>query len=308
MTMAGMRIVVIVKALGNAWFDRMADGVREVARTDGLDATALGADDVDPAKQIELVRDAIREHPAAIVVVPNSQEAIADVLGDARRAGIVVVTHESSGQPNADADLEPFDNGAYGRLMMSELAAAMGQRGSYISFIGGRELKSHVEWIEAAHRFALDSCPGITRLGEPIETGELADVAYEATRQVLASGAEVAGFLGGGSTDVIGVARAIREAGLQDRTAVMGTSIPSMAGDDVADNAIDKIFFWDPALAGQALVRLAARLAMGERLGAGADLGVAGYENLAVDPNAGITLLGNAWLSADRSALAQYPF
>jgi simple sugar transport system substrate-binding protein len=308
MTVAGLRIVVIVKALGNSWFDRMADGVRKVARADGLNATTLGADDVDPAKQIQLVRDAIEQHPAAIVVVPNSQHSIAEVLAEARRAGIVVVTHESSGQPNADADLEPFDNDAYGRLMMSELAAAMGHSGSYVSFIGGRELKSHVEWIEAAHRLTLDSYPGITRLGEPVETGEHTDVAYEATRQILAAGADVSGFLGGGSTDVIGIARAIREAGLQHRTTVMGTSLPSMAGDDFSDHAIDKIFFWDPGLAGQALVRLAARLATGEHVGGGADLGIAGYEKLGADANDGMTLVGNAWLSADQSSLARYPF
>ena len=46
----------------------------------------------------------------------------------------------------------------------------------------------------------------------------------------------------------------------------MGTSLPSVAGEFLNDGAVDKIFLWDPLVAGQAQVKLALMLIKGRRL------------------------------------------
>ena len=72
----------------------------------------------------------IPQKPTAITVVPNSPETLQNVLGQARGQGIKVVSHEATGIQNADIDIEAFDNAAFGRQIMQNLAQCMGQQGN----------------------------------------------------------------------------------------------------------------------------------------------------------------------------------
>ena len=60
-----------------------------------------------------------------------------NVLGQARAQGIKVVSHEATGIQNADIDIEAFDNAAYGRQIMQNLAQCMGQQGKYVAIRRG---------------------------------------------------------------------------------------------------------------------------------------------------------------------------
>ena len=121
-----IRIVTVVKRTGIGWFERMEQGIKQFASQNGIDASMVGAADADPQKQADIIQNLIKEKPDAITVVPNSPEALEDVLKQARTAGIKVVTHEAGNQVNTDVDIEAFDNLAYGSQFMDELASCMG--------------------------------------------------------------------------------------------------------------------------------------------------------------------------------------
>src|SRR5262245_2207369 len=79
-----IRIVTVVKRTGIGWFERMEQGIKQFAAQNGVDATMTGASDADPQKQADIIRKLIGEKPDAITVVPNSPEALEDVLKQAR--------------------------------------------------------------------------------------------------------------------------------------------------------------------------------------------------------------------------------
>ena len=108
--------------------------------------------------------------------------------------------------------------------------------------------------------------------------------------------------------DVAGIGRAVREAGFQGKTCVMGTSLPSVAGEFLNDGAVDKIFLWDPLVAGQAQVKLALMLIKGEKIVPGLDLGLPGYRTLKRIPGTPHGLAGSGWIAIDKSNVRQYPF
>jgi len=83
-----VRIVTVVKRTGIVWFERMQEGVKQFAAQNGVDATMTGAADADREKQADIVRKLIAEKPNAITVVPNSPEALEEVLKQARAAAI----------------------------------------------------------------------------------------------------------------------------------------------------------------------------------------------------------------------------
>jgi simple sugar transport system substrate-binding protein len=302
------RIVTVVKVRGLSWFDRMGEGIRRFAARTGVDARMTAADDASPAKQVAIVRRLIAQKPAAITVVPNSPGSLEGVLARAKRAGIFVVTHEASNQRNTHVDIEPFDNTAYGAHLMDNLAKCMGGSGRYVSFVGHRSAQSHMEWVRGASAAAKARYPGIRRVGPVVESLENAGVAYRKARALLAEHPDIKGFHGSSAVDVAGIGRAIREAGRQRTTCVMGTSSPATVGSYFEDGSVDKIFLWDPAVAGQAQLRLALRLIDGRRVGPGLDLGLPGYRNLKRVPGSPRGLHGSAWIDVDRSNAGKFPF
>jgi simple sugar transport system substrate-binding protein len=305
---SGTRIATVVKVRGLSWFERMRDGIEQFAARTGIDATFRAASDASPAKQVRLVRRLIARRPDAITVVPNSPAALERVLARARRAGIVVVTHEASNQRNTDVDIEAFDNRAFGAHLMDKLAACMGGSGSYVAFVGHRSAQSHMQWVRAAKARAETSYPAIERIGRPIESLEDEEIAYRKAKAVLAAHPDIEGFQSSSAASVAGIGRAIREAGRQDTTCVMGTSSPRTVGGHLFDGSVDMIFLWDPAIAGKAQYKLAVRIIAGRSVRPGLDLHLPGYRNLKRIPGSPHGLRGSAWIDVDRSNAHQYPF
>ncbi len=303
-----LRFVNVVKLTGVGWFDRMELGVDAFAADTGIDATQTGADDASPEKQVRIVEDLIAQGVNAITVVPNSPESLEGVFQKARDAGIFIVTHEASAQKNTDADIEAFDNTAYGATIMDNLAECMGGEGEYVAFVGQVTAASHMEWVAGALAQATAEYPGIVRMEEPLESKEDANVAYEQTKELMKKYPNLKGIQGSSANDVVGVGQAIEELGLQDSVCVMGTSLPSMAGKYLETGAIDKIFFWDPALAGQAMLKIAQMLVNGEALSSGMDLGLVGYDDVQQSADVATTWYGTAWVIVDKDNVGDFPF
>jgi simple sugar transport system substrate-binding protein len=303
-----MTMVTVVKLTGIGWFDRMQEGVDAFAQETGIDARQEGGDDASPEKQVAIVQNLIAQAPTVITVVPNSPEALESVLADARAAGNIVVSHEAAGIKNVDANIEAFDNTWYGEQIMINLADCMGGSGEYVSFVGGLTAKTHMTWVEGALAEQEANFPDLTRVEDPIESKEDETVAYERAKEVIAKHPNIKGFQGSAGTDVAGIARAVQEAGLQDQICVMGTSIPSVASKYLDDGSIDKIFFWDPALAGKAMLKIGELLAQGETLSEGTDLGIEGYNSLKKLAGFDNVYVGEAAVIVDKSNVGDYNF
>jgi len=86
------------------------------------------------------------------------------------------------------------------------------------------------------------------------------------------------------------------------------TSLPSVAGEFLNDGAVDKIFLWDPVIAGQAQDKLALMLIKGQHVGPGLDLGLPGYSNLKRIPGTPHTLAGSGWIAIDKANVNDYHF
>lgn len=300
--------VTVVKVKGIAWFDRMEVGVLNWGETNGWDTRTEGGDDNGAEKQVQIIQDLIAQKPTAITVVPNSPEALSAVLKQAQDQGIIVVSHEATGIQNVDADIEAFDNAKYGESIMQSLGECTGGEGKYVQFVGGLTAKTHMEWVDAAYAYQQENFPDMERVETPIESTDNETAAYEKAKEILGKYPDIAAFQGSAGNDVPGIARAIEEAGLQDKVCVMGTSIPSAAMKYLEAGSIDKIFFWDPALAGAAQLAVAKILSDGGTIEAGTDLGVEGYNNLQPMEGYDNVWVGDASISADAAQAKNYDF
>ncbi|MDI9547806.1 MAG: autoinducer 2 ABC transporter substrate-binding protein [Chloroflexota bacterium] len=300
-----LTFTTVVKIAGINWFNRMEEGVKEFGAETGINASLVGPAQADAAQQIPIIEDLIAQGVDALCVIPMDPEQLDPVLQKAMDAGIVVVTHEASNQQSMHFDIEAFDNRAYGAGLMDQLAALMGEEGEYAVFVGSLGSKTHNEWVDGAIERQLEAYPNMTMVGDKNESFDDTQIAYEKTKELLRAYPDIKGFQGSASTDVPGIGQAVEELGLQDQIAVVGTSLPSIAGDLLETGAIDVIGGWDPAVAGKACNKIAQMIIAGEEVGEGTNLGITGYESLIADGN---VLYGNAAIYITLDNVADYPF
>jgi simple sugar transport system substrate-binding protein len=298
-------IPTIVKIAGIQWFNRMETGVKKFAKDTGNDSYEVGPPKADAQLQVQLVEDMIAKKVDAITVVPFSPEALEPVLAKARADGIKVVTHEASNIQNADWDLEAFQNVEYGKHQMDLLAACMHGEGQYAVFVGSLESKTHNEWVDGAIAEQKEKYPKMELVGGRNETYDDQQKAYAKTQELLRKYPDLKGFKGSASTDVAGIGLAIEERGLENKTCVVGTSLPSIAGQYLKSGAVKAINFWDPADAGYLMQKIAVMLLKGEKVTDGMDLGINGYHHVKLD---GKVIYGQAWVDVTKDNMAEYPF
>jgi simple sugar transport system substrate-binding protein len=299
-------LATVVKIMGINWFNRMETGVKKFGADTGDQTVELGPATTDSAQQIQIVEDLIAKKVDGLVVIPFQPPAMEPVLKKAMDRKIVVITHEASDIQNADYDVEAFDNKSYGEHLMEALAKLMNYEGEYAVYVGSLTSKTHNEWVDGAVALQKAKYPKMKLIADKIETSDDQQVAYAKTKELLRAHPNVKGFEGSASTDVAGIGLAIEEAGLQDNTAVVGTSLPSIAKKYLQSGAVKMISFWDPADAGYVSNKVAVLVLNGKKVADGMDLGVKGYNNVKLIN--GNKIYGQAWTDVTKDNLTEYDF
>lgn len=301
----------VVKSIAFNWFKRMETGVNNFGKDYKVKAFMEGPSQADSAAQVNMIEDLIAQHVDAISNVPYGVPENEPAMKKAMDAGIVVIGQEASTAHvgTLDYDLEPFDNCAYGEEMVKQLATRMGDEGKYIQFVGSLTNASHNEWMDCAKAYAEKNYPKLQFVAK-YESKEDADIPYNTMKDVLKTYPDVKGVMGSAALDVVGAARAIQEAGLSGKIAVVGTSIVSYAGELLKSGTISLIMGWDPATAGYAANAVAYKILHGEKITDGMNLGVPGYEKIKLGKgiNGAPVIYGNAWIEVDAKNMDQYQF
>ncbi|CAM2170869.1 simple sugar transport system substrate-binding protein [Paraburkholderia sacchari] len=304
-------IVTVVKVTGISWFNRMDDGVKEFGKDNpGFTVYQTGPGRADAAQQLKIIDDLIAKKVSAIAVVPYDPPTLEPALKKAMDRGIKVVTHEADNAKNTMVDVEAFDNSAYGAALNDRLAACMHDEGKWATMVGSLGSRSQVQWANGGIDNAKKKFAKMQLVETNLETNNDGEHAYEVAKEVLRKHPDLKGFQGSSSLDVIGIGRAVEEAGLQGKICVYGTGLPTEAGKYLESGAINGIAFWDPKLAGEAMNKIAKMLIDGKTVENGANLGLPGYEKVTVSkgPGKGMIVRGQGWVSVDKSNYKQYNF
>jgi len=304
-------IVTVVKVTGISWFNRMDEGVKQFGK-ENPDVTVYqtGPGRADAAQQLKIIDDLIAKKVAAIAVVPYDPPTLEPALKKAMDRGIKVVTHEADNEKNTMVDVEAFDNTAYGAALNDRLASCMHDEGKWATMVGSLGSRSQVQWANGGIGNAKKKYPKMQLVETNLETNNDGERAYEVAKEVLRKHPDIKGFQGSSSLDVIGIGRAVEEAGLQGKICVYGTGLPTEAGKYLESGAINGIAFWDPKLAGIAMNKIAKMLLDGKTVQNGMNLGLPGYEKVTVSkgPGKGVIVRGQGWVSVDKSNYKQYNF
>jgi len=306
----GYEIVVVPKDASNPWFVRMKVGVDEYAKETGLNVYQRGTPQIDATLQAQLIQDLIAQGVDALCVVPVDLESIEPVLAQARKAGIVVITHEGAALENVDYDIEAFSNAGYGAFIMDNLAEAMNKEGVYTTMVASLTNGSHNEWADAGVAHQIKTYPKMQLLQaeKRVESNDNGDVAYNVAKELFKKYPNLKGIMGTSSYDAPGVARAIEELGLIGKAFTSGTGMPLDNAALLESGVVKSLTLWDPALAGKAMIALAVKVLNGEKITAPVDLGVEGYTNLQFKAGSKTVLEGEGWIVINAENVKSFGF
>lgn len=306
----GYEIVVVPKDASNPWFVRMKVGVDEYAKETGLNVYQKGTAQIDATLQAQLIQDLIAQGVDALCVVPVDLESLEPVLSQARKAGIVVITHEGAGLENVDYDIEAFSNAGYGAFIMDNLAEAMNFEGVYTTMVASLTNGSHNEWADAGVARQKEAYPKMQLLAaeKRVESFDNGDVAYNGAKELFKKYPKLKGVMGTSSYDAPGVARAIEELGLIGKAFTSGTGMPLDNAALLESGVVQSLTLWDPALAGKAMIALAVQVLDGKKIEGVVDLGVEGYTNMKFKPGSKTVLEGEGWIVINAKNVYDFGF
>jgi simple sugar transport system substrate-binding protein len=289
-----IRMGVVVKVGGNAWFNAMEVGIKSEAAKRDIDAWQVGPTSADPALQVRAIEDLIAQKVDVIGVV------LEPVLKRARDAGIKVIVHESPGQKYANWDFEMVDATQHGINHMIALAECMKEKGDYAVYVGSLTVPLHQKWADAAVNYQKAHYPNMHQVGDKFGVGESLDDTIRTTNDLMSKDPNLKGILAIGSQGPIGAGRAVQNRGKNGDVCVYGPFSPGQGASLVKSGAINGGFIWNPMVAGEIFVRIADMMEKGMPITDGMD--IEGMGKVKVD-DATHTILGNKTESLDKANL-----
>ena len=127
-----LKLVLLVKSLGNGFFEAVADGGEEAAaEIGGVESIYMGPSSATAEGQIEIIETLIAQHVDGIAISANDRDALIPVTKKAMQAGIKVISFDSGiASGGRLIDLVPSVEELIGRQqvkLIAELADSKGK-------------------------------------------------------------------------------------------------------------------------------------------------------------------------------------
>lgn len=255
------RIALVVKSLGNGFFEAAARGAEEAAAELGdVEIIYTGPTSTTAAGQIEVINALIAQRVDAIAVSANDTDALVPVLKRAMQRGITVISWDSGVAPEGrQVHLNPSSNPLIGNTIV-KLAADHLPEGGDVAFLSATSTSTNQNiWIEEATK-VLPNYPGINVVAT-VYGDDLADKSYRETQGLLQSYPDLKAIIAPTSVGIVAAAQAVTDAGKIGQVNVTGLGLPSEMAGHVKSGASKSFAIWNPIDLGYSATYVAYELA-----------------------------------------------
>jgi ribose transport system substrate-binding protein len=264
--MAGKRVDVIVKATNSQFWQTTFAGAQGAAKDTGAQVSLFGPTaETDVAGQVQLMENSISRGVQAIVVAPNSNDALNNVIDRARHAGIKVITIDSRVTTKVDGFIGTDNNkaGQRGGQRLCELVKAKGPAVGNVllesAMAGVETLSTRDDGFKAG---LAANCPQLTVSLTRYNNNDINTAASQVNDAITADSKLVAVFADNNSSGD-GAARAIKDNNAADRIPVVAYDADPQEIAGLKDGSLDTLIVQNPFFFGHQGVVEAASAAAG---------------------------------------------
>jgi rhamnose transport system substrate-binding protein len=286
----GYKIVFIPKNMGNPYFDALSKGFEQASGELGFEYEYLGPADATATSQIEFIKTQIQRGVNAIVVSPNSADALDEVYTEARDAGIQMINVNNDMEENEqyrDACILPCDHGILGGLEVEAMSKLLNGEGGQIAILTSTtDSPDQLAWIAQMEE----------ALAQPEYSNmELVEIAYgnddpqkslTETEALVTKYPDLKGIIAPTTVAIAAAAQALETAGVGGKIQLTGFGTPNEMRSFVKSGTCKEFILWDPFEQGY----LASYLAVGVSNGTikyeeGQTFSAPGLENRVMGPD-----------------------
>jgi rhamnose transport system substrate-binding protein len=266
---ADMKIALVVKSLGNGFFEAANKGAQEAAKElGGVEIIYTGPTTTTAEGQIEVINSLIAQGVDAIAISANDPDAVVPALKKAAQRGIKVISWDSGVAPEGRImHLNPSSNELIGKMCLTLAADHLeGGKGDFAILSATTTSTNQNTWI-AQMKDQLKDFPGLN-LVTTVYGDDLADKSYREAQGLLSSQPNVKVIVAPTTVGVLAASQAVKDAGKIGDVYVTGLGLPSEMAGAIKSGATKEFAIWNPIDLGYSATQIAYHIAKGDSDGA----------------------------------------
>jgi len=280
-----VRIAMVVKALGNGFFEAAGKGAEEAAAELGnVEFIYVGPTAPTAEGQIEVINSLIAQQVDGIVISANDPDALVPALQKAMQRGIKVVSFDSSvGKDGRAMHLAPSSDALIGQTII-KLAADHLPDGGQVALLSGTSTATNQNaWIAEMTK-VMGAYPDIEVVAT-VYGDDLSDKSYREAQGLMQAHPDLKAIIAPTSVGIVAAAQAVADAGKIGEINVTGLGLPSEMAGAVASGASISFAIWNPIDLGYAATMLVNDLIGGAEAAPGAELSMGRMGTVTLDDN-----------------------
>jgi rhamnose transport system substrate-binding protein len=265
-----IRIAILVKSLGNGFFEAVRDGAQEAAKELGnVEIIYQGPSSATAEGQIEIINNLIALKVDAIAISANDQDALVPAAKKAMEAGIKVISFDSGiAEAGRILHLAPSDTELIGRSQVRLLGEMIGWKGEIAILSATAQATNQNAWIEYMKKELAENpkCKEM-KLVSVVYGDDSSDKSYREALGLFKSYPNLKGIIAPTTVGVAATAKAIQDQGLAGKIQLTGLGLPSEMRAYVESGVSKAIALWNPIDLGYTSTYICYNLVTGKNTG-----------------------------------------
>ncbi|MDB5055203.1 MAG: hypothetical protein JWM44_3253 [Bacilli bacterium] len=263
--------------VGPAYWEAGKQGVLKAGKDLGVDVVFNGNNEVDSAKQINMISDMITRKVDGMAIAVNDAKSVTNVFDQAKTANIPVITWDSdSDGANRKYYVASDTDAAQALGMFDILEKQMGTKGNIAIMVSSLSAQNMIGKVDAVKKEIASKYPDI-KVVATVASNDDQQVAFGNAQNLLKTYPDLNGFLclAGGETPAAAeaVEQAVTAGQLKKgQIKIGGMSVPSLVKKYLKSGTLSEVLIWDPSKLGYASVYVLDQLAQGKAITDGMDI------------------------------------
>ena len=267
--LAADKIALVVKSLGNGFFDAANQGAQEAAKELGnIDVIYTGPAKATAEGQIEIVNSLIAQKVSAIVISANDPDALAPSLKRAMEHGIKVISFDSGVRKDGRMmHLNPSSNALIGEKLVKMAQQAIGDNGEIAILSATAQATNQNIWIDEAKKVLAQPAYKGLKLVSVVYGDDQTDKSYREAQGLFKSYPNLKVIIAPTTVGVAAAAKAVQDEKKVGSIYVTGLGLPSEMAGHVKSGAVKSFAIWNPIDLGYSSIYAASQFISGKVTG-----------------------------------------
>jgi rhamnose transport system substrate-binding protein len=282
------RVAMVVKNLGNGFFDAAHQGGDEAARALGdVELIYTGPTKPTAEGQIEIINSLIAQKVNAIVISSNDPDALVPVCKKAAQRGITVVSFDSGvARAGRIFQINPSNPELIGLKQLQMAAKTIGGKGEIAILSATTQATNQNKWIQVMKDDLKKPEFAGLKLVDVVYGDDQSDKSYREAVGLFRKHPDLKAIIAPTTVGITAAAKAVTDQKLVGKVFVTGLGLPSELAGHVRSGAVDTFAIWNPIDLGYTAVYAAPSLLAGKASGKpGTEVPVGRMGSLKIDSN-----------------------